>query len=54
MSASPPGANAYRFGRQRYRTGIIARRSAENLAPFRPLENAVHEAVQERSGHSPE
>ena len=26
-----------RFGRQRYRAGFIARRSAEDLAPFRAL-----------------
>ena len=38
------------FGRQRYRAGFVARRSAEDLAPFRQLEQAVRDAALERSG----
>ena len=30
-----------KFGRSRYRSGFIARRSAEDLAPFRRLEETV-------------
>ena len=33
------------FGRFRYRSGIIARRSAEDLAPFRHLEALVRDAA---------
>ena len=43
-----------RFGRRRTRTGFIARRSAEDLAPFRALENAVRDAAQEPSRGSAE
>ena len=43
-----------RFGRQRYRAGFIARRSAEDLAPFRALEETVRETALERSGRSPD
>ena len=50
MPAAPPGPAPTRFGRQRYRTGIVARRSAEDLAPFRALENAAHDATQGHSG----
>ena len=42
-----------RFGRQRYRAGFIARRSAEDLAPFRALERAVRETALERSAQLP-
>ena len=35
-----------RFGRRRTRTGFVARRSAEDLAPFRALENAVRGAAR--------
>ena len=34
-----------RFGRFRYRTGFVARRSAEDLAPFRKLEAIVRETA---------
>ena len=34
-----------RFGRQRYRAGFIVRRSAEDLAPFRALEETVRETA---------
>ena len=33
------------FGRRRYRTGFVARRAAEDLAPFRMLEAAVRSAA---------
>ena len=33
------------FGRYRYRTGFVARRSAEDLAPFRQLEAIVRETA---------
>ena len=39
-----------RFGRHRYRTGFIARRSAEDLAAFRRLCETVREVARERSG----
>ena len=41
MLAAPSGSAPIRIGRQRYLTGIGARRSAKDLAPFRTLENAV-------------
>ena len=50
MLVAPAGPVPTLVGRQRCRTGIVARRSAEDLPPFRPLENAVYEAAQERSG----
>ena len=31
------------IGRYRYRTGFVARRAAEDLAPFRALEQAVRD-----------
>ena len=49
-----PIAAPTRFGRQRYQTVIVARRSAEDLAPFRALENAAHDATQGHSGRSTE
>ena len=42
-----------RFGRYRYRAGFIARRSAEDLAPFRLLEKTVQETALERSERLP-
>ena len=42
------------IGRHRYRTGFIARRSAEDLEPFRALEQTVRETALERSGRSPD
>ena len=50
MLLAPPRPAPTRFGRQRYRTVIVARRSAEDLAPFRALENAAHDATQGHSG----
>ena len=40
------------FGRQRYRTGFIARRSAEDLAAFRRLQTAVHDAARHSRGRT--
>ena len=54
MPAAPPRPAPTRFGRQRYRTIVVARRSAEDLAPFRALENAAHDATQGHSGRSTE
>ena len=46
-----PGPTPTRFNRQSYRTGSVALRSAENLAPFQaPPENTVHDAAQAHSG----
>ncbi len=41
------------LGRHRYRTGFIARRSAEDLASFRLLRQAVRHAALEKSGRPP-
>ena len=38
------------IGRYRYRSGFVARRSAEDLAPFRALEQAVRDAALGRDG----
>ena len=55
MPAALPGQAPTQFGRQRNRTDdIIARRSAEDLAPFRSLEYALHDATQGHSGQSAE
>ena len=54
MPAALPGPAPTRFGRQRNQTDIVARRSAENLAPFRTLEYALHDATQGQSGRSAE
>ena len=35
------------FGRRRYRTGLVARRSAEDLAPMRAFEAMVRDAARE-------
>ena len=35
------------FGRRRYRSGIVARRSAEELAPMRAFEAMVREVARE-------
>ena len=40
------------IGRHRYRTGFIARRSAEELEPFRALQETVRETALERSWRS--
>ena len=41
------------LGRHHYRTGFIARRSAEDLAAFRLLRQAVRDAALEKSGRPP-
>ena len=41
-------------GRQRYRAGIVARRTAEDLAPVRALEETVCETAPEQSNRSPD
>ena len=41
------------FRRPCYRTGCIARRSAEDLAPFRLLEETVRDTALERSERLP-
>ena len=38
------------FGRYRYRSGFVARRSAEDLPPFRALEQAVRDTALGRFG----
>ena len=38
------------FGRRRYRTGLVARRAAEDLAPVRLLEDLVRDIAFERLG----
>ena len=37
------------FGRFRYRSGFVARRAAEDLAPFRRLETILRETALERA-----
>ena len=41
------------IGRYRYRTGFVARRAAEDLAPFRALEQAVRDTALGRDSHQP-
>ena len=53
LPGAPLKALPLTFGRRRYRTGFIARRSAEDLAPFRHLEAAVRDAALEKSGRPP-
>ena len=50
LPAAPTGPAPTGFGRQRHRTGIVARRSSDDLAPTPAVENSVHEAVQDLSG----
>ena len=45
LPGAPLKALPLTFGRRRYRTGFVARRSAEDLAPFRHLEAAVRDAA---------
>ena len=54
LAEPSPRPLSTRFGRQRNRAGFIARRSAEDLAPFRALEETVRETALERSGRSPD
>ena len=50
LPGAPLKALPLTFGRRRYRTGFVARRSAEDLAPFRHLEAAVRDAALARGG----
>ena len=45
LPGTPLRALPLDFGRRRYRTGFVARRSAEDLEPFRMLQRAVREAA---------
>ncbi len=53
LPGAPLRALPLAFGRRRYRTGFVARRAAENLAPFRMLEEAVRDAALGRRIGSP-
>ena len=53
LPGAPLRALPLEFGRRRYRTGFLARRSAEDLEPFRALEQAVRDAAPGRSGGPP-
>ena len=50
LPRTPLRALPLAFGHRRYRTGFLARRSAENLEPFRMLESAVRDAALGRPG----
>ncbi len=50
LPGTPLRALPLDFGRFRYRTGFLARRSAEDLEPFRALEQAVRDAALGRDG----
>ena len=50
LPGTPLRALPLAFGRHRYRTGFLARRSAEDLEPFRRLEGAVRDAALGRNG----
>ena len=45
LPGAPLRALPLAFGRRRYRTGFVARRAAEDLAPLRMLEDAVRDAA---------
>ena len=45
LPGAPLKALPLTFGRQHYRSGLVARRSAEDLAAFRHLETAVRDAA---------
>ena len=49
LAGTPLRALPLDFGRRNYRTGFIARRSAEDLEPFRKLEAAVRDATTARA-----
>ena len=52
LPGAPLKALPLTFGRRRYRTGFVARRSAEDLAAFRHLEAAVRDAALEPGGRT--
>ena len=49
LPGTPLKALPLDFGRRRYRAGFIARRSAEDLKPFRMLEQSVRDAALGRT-----
>lgn len=49
MPGTPLRALPLAFGRRRYHTGFVAQRSAEDLEPFRMLEQAVRDAALGRN-----
>ena len=50
LPGAPLRALPLTFGRRRYRTGFLARRSAGDPEPFRALEQAVRDAALGRTG----
>ena len=50
LPGTPLKALPLAFGRRRYRAGFIARRSAEDLEPFRFLQQSVRDATLGRDG----
>ena len=54
LPGTPLRALPLAFGRHRCRTGFLARRSAEDLEPFRALERAVRDAAHGRAAAAPE
>ena len=50
LPGTPLRALPLAFGRRRYRAGFVARRSAEDLEPFRMLQQTVRDAALGRSG----
>ena len=52
LPGAPLKALPLTFGRRRYRTGFVARRSAEDLAAFRHLEAAVRDAALQPGGRT--
>ena len=53
LPGTPPRALPLTFGRRRYRAGFVARRSAEDLEPFRMLETALRDAALGRTDGPP-
>jgi len=50
LSGGFPQLLLVRFGRFHYRTGFVARRSAEHLAPMRDLEAIVRKSALRQRG----
>ena len=50
LPGTPLRALPLAFGRRRCRNGFLARRSAEDLEPFRRLETALRDAALGRNG----
>lgn len=53
LPRTPLKALPLAFGCREYRTGFVARRSAEDLEPFRMLESALRDAALGRGGGPP-